>query len=214
VRPGAGSRPPTRQGSSHRDFKPANVIVGDDGRVRVVDFGLARTFDDPDVDDDEAASDPDGLGSITRPGIVVGTPAYMAPEQFGGTPADARADQYGFCVALYEALYGRLPFASDPDKAERGNNVRLVVAAKRTGRVTPPPKDSEVPLALWELIVRGLQPDPAKRFPGMPDVLRELRAISEASTPSPHAAPSRKPASLIALVAVAVLAVVLALWLT
>jgi len=196
-------------GLVHRDFKPANVIVGDDGRVRVVDFGLARTFDDEDAGEDDGTSDPDGLGSITRPGIVVGTPAYMAPEQFGGAPADARADQYGFCVALYEALYGRMPHTAEP---ERGNNMRLLVAAKRTGRVTPPPKDTEVPIALWDVIARGLQPDPAKRFVGMPDLLRELRRISESAEPA--AERSRKPAAFVALVAVAVLAVVFALWLT
>jgi serine/threonine protein kinase len=199
-------------GLVHRDFKPANVIVGDDGRVRVVDFGLARTFDDDDAADDDGTSDDDGLGSITRPGIIVGTPAYMAPEQFGGTPADARADQYGFCVALYEALYGRLPFTADSGR-ERANNMRLLVAAKRTGRLAPPPKDTEVPIALWDVIARGLQPDPAKRFAGMPDLLRELRRISESAEPA--ALRSRKPAAFIVVaVALLLVAVVLASWFT
>ncbi len=192
-------------GLVHRDFKPANVIVGDDGRVRVVDFGLARTFDEhvDDGDLDVPAAD-DGLGGITRPGIMVGTPAYMAPEQFSGAPADARADQYGFCVAFYEALYGRLPFTHD--------GMRALVAAKRAGRVTPPPKDTDVPPALWSIIARGLQADPAKRFAGMPDLLRELRRISEASEGKPVR--TRGPAVVVlALAAVAVLAVVLVLWL-
>jgi serine/threonine protein kinase len=136
----------------------------------------------------------------------------MAPEQFGGAPADARADQYGFCVALYEALYGRLPFKGEPTGRERGNNMRLLVAAKRTGRVIPPPKDTDVPIALWDVVARGLQPDPAKRFAGMPDLLRELRRISENAEPTVQR--SRATATIVALVAVAVLAVALVIWLT
>jgi serine/threonine protein kinase len=190
-------------GLVHRDFKPANVIVGDDGRVRVVDFGLARAFDEA-VDDDGDDDDGHGLGGITRPGIMVGTPAYMAPEQFSGALADARADQYGFCVAFYEALYGRLPFTHD--------GMRALVAAKRAGRVSPPPKDTDVPSALWSVVSRGLQADPTKRFAGMPDLLRELRRISEASeVERPR---SRRPAVVVlAFAAVAVLAAVLVLWL-
>jgi serine/threonine protein kinase len=85
-------------GLVHRDFKPENVLLGRDGRVRVADFGLA-----------EAAPEPGGkLAALPAEwGLVLGTPAYMAPEQLRGIAVDARSDQFSFCVALFEALYGR-----------------------------------------------------------------------------------------------------------
>ncbi len=111
---GQGLAAAHRAGLIHRDFKPDNVFVGDDGRVRVGDFGLVRGWD---ALHDEAAvtqphheSDTPGL-ALTLTGEILGTPAYMAPEQFSGQPADARTDQFAFCVALWEAMYGRRPFA-------------------------------------------------------------------------------------------------------
>jgi len=88
----------------HRDFKPLNVLVGDDGRVRVADFGLARGDEGGDEGALVAAD-----GPHTREGVNPGTPAFMAPEQLAGKPADARSDQYSFCLALSDALAGRLP---------------------------------------------------------------------------------------------------------
>src|SRR5262249_53555141 len=85
-------------GLVHLDFKPANVLVGDDGRVLVTDFGVARTVDD--------ASEP-------RTDRAAGTPAYMAPEQLRGDTVDARADQFSFCVALWRALFGAAPYSAD-----------------------------------------------------------------------------------------------------
>jgi tetratricopeptide (TPR) repeat protein len=159
------------QGLVHRDFKPANVLLGSDGRVRVADFGLARRAvdnredrhlnpveDDPPVSLDE---------SLTPGGTMLGTPAYMAPEQYYGKPVDARADQFSFCVALYEALYGERPFP--------GDNVHARMLAVAQGRIRDPPAGSDVPNRLRRLIVRGLAHDPDKRWPDMDSLLVKRR---------------------------------------
>ncbi len=147
-------------GLVHRDIKPANILVGDDGRVRVGDFGIARAHTDAASPSPVSGHDvsidlsPDG-SSLTAEGMVVGTPAYMAPEQHLGADVGPAADQYALCVALYEALYRRRPFALDP--------LRLL-AAKRRG-VSDPPDSSDVPRWLFAVIARGLQADPAARYP-------------------------------------------------
>jgi len=158
-------------GIVHRDFKPANVLVGDDGRVRVVDFGLARAR--IDVAADAVTGDAAVLGGITQAGVLVGTPAYMAPEQFGGGVGDATADQYSFCVSMFEAIYGVPPFEA--------NDFRPLVTLKRAGRIAERPPGTGVPDDLHAAILRGLSVDPASRFASMPDLLRELRRIGEAS---------------------------------
>jgi serine/threonine protein kinase len=93
-------------GLVHRDFKPANVLVGDDGRVRVVDFGLARV-ESPEHEPEAARLDPVAAelaltGSLTESGTIMGTPAYMAPEQHADEEVDARCDQFSLCATLYE----------------------------------------------------------------------------------------------------------------
>jgi serine/threonine protein kinase len=185
----------------HRDFKPANVLVGDDGRVRVVDFGLARA--QLDVRDDAGAT-PTFLDGVTQAGVLVGTPAYMAPEQFHGAPSDPRADQYAFCTAMYEAFYGELPFVA--------SDVRALCALKKTGKVPDPPHHRgggvAPPRELLAVIRRGLSADPADRFAAMPDVLRELRRIGEQGEQVAAASPSRSSwwiALVLVLVAVVVL---------
>ncbi|MBC8068236.1 MAG: serine/threonine protein kinase, partial [Deltaproteobacteria bacterium] len=173
-------------GFVHRDFKPHNVLIGDDGRVRVTDFGLAmlqaddhETLDERDgpapdatIDDGVVPYDMnDGLESLTQTGMSVGTPAYMAPEQHAGGTIDARTDQYGFCAALYEALYGVRPFI--------GCDASELMRAKRSMRIVGPLSRREVPRWLARAVLRGLSPDANQRFSSM-------RALLVALTPAPR----------------------------
>jgi serine/threonine protein kinase len=149
-------------GIVHRDFKPDNVLVGDDGRVRVTDFGLAATKASTNRTAPRQISDV----NLTTSGSVMGTPAYMAPELFVGGNVDPRTDQFNFCVALYEALYGERPFegATFPELAD---NVC-------EGRIKPPPPATNVSGALRAIVLRGLSVKPGDRFATMDDLIREL----------------------------------------
>ncbi|HEX2657084.1 MAG TPA: tetratricopeptide repeat-containing protein kinase family protein, partial [Polyangia bacterium] len=215
----------------HRDFKPENAMLGRDGQVRVMDFGLARIADKPETADKlETTSRPSGLlrrsnpsvagalttsrpatprtalpvssssgddawsegdtetrnlaepmlpahmtaptaaalnAQLTESGVMMGTPAYMAPEQFAGELADERTDQFNFCVALYEALYGQRPFAGKtlPDLT---NNVMA-------GRVREAPAESRVPGWLRRVLLRGLRVAREERHPSMEALLVALQ---------------------------------------
>ncbi len=161
-------------GLVHRDFKPENVLVGDDGRIRVTDFGLAR----PAAAEDEA---PERLGgglgagpralALTSAGDLIGTPAYMAPEQFLRRPVDARTDQFGFCVALYIALYGGRPFG---DRAGKAETVQSLAGHVTAGHLNPPPPATGVPPWIFGVVSRGLETDQARRFASMNDLLGAL----------------------------------------
>ncbi|MEM9490889.1 MAG: protein kinase, partial [Myxococcota bacterium] len=239
---GAGLAAAHKVGLVHRDFKPANVLVGKDGRVVVTDFGLARTQGempgrpvsrDSDVDRTGAASSDDSVGSgrrgtgadrraasgsaltpeaiqvdpggptalhpraispgvampvtpgglagdlaleatvhaddisLTRTGMVVGTPAYMAPEQHLGHAVDARADQFSFCVALYEGLYSRRPFLGDSFTELRD--------AILCGAPLSLPRRPRLPGPVRHALRRGLRRDAEARFPSMEALLAELR---------------------------------------
>jgi tetratricopeptide (TPR) repeat protein len=173
---GEGLAAAHRAGIVHRDFKPDNVLVGDDGRVRVLDFGLARRDDrvetTPEPHSSGAALDDD----LTRTGAVMGTPAYMSPEQHTGLAVDARTDQFSFCVALYEALLGERPFEGSTPTALAINVIE--------GRLRDPASNHGIPSWLMAAVTRGLATDPADRFASMDELLGAL---------APAPAPRRRP---------------------
>jgi tRNA A-37 threonylcarbamoyl transferase component Bud32 len=160
-------------GVIHRDFKPENVLVGTDGRVRVGDFGLAGapalagapSFDD--MRSNDAALDVGGVeGTLTRTGALLGTPKYMAPEQEHGVVASDAGDQFSFCVALYEALYGQPPF--------EGATFQVYRKHVRDGEIRSAPEGTKVPKWICDEIVRGLAVDPKARHPSMDALLDAL----------------------------------------
>jgi serine/threonine protein kinase/tetratricopeptide (TPR) repeat protein len=155
-------------GVVHRDFKPENVLVGSDGRVRVGDFGIAGVSShEAEVESDVVIGAPPLDVGLTYRGAVIGTPRYMAPEQHLGRPVDARADQYAFCVALYEALHGKPPFSA--------STYRELFDAVTTGAATPP-NNTRVPARVAAIVARGLARDPAARWPSMTALLDALAA--------------------------------------
>jgi eukaryotic-like serine/threonine-protein kinase len=151
----------------HRDFKPDNVLIDRAGRVRVSDFGLARAV----AEEASAASEVgsariSGPIELTRTGATVGTPAYMAPEQHGHRPTDERSDQFSYCVTLWEAVYGERPFP--------GDNALELADAVENGRRRPAPR-RKAPGWLRRALERGLEVDPAARFPSMRALQRAIR---------------------------------------
>jgi tetratricopeptide (TPR) repeat protein len=156
-------------GLLHRDFKPDNVLVGSDGRVRVTDFGLAREVmlertAEPPADD--AAPPPPEAGERTVTGAVVGTLPYLAPERLMGGPADTATDQFAFCVSLWEALLHQRPFA--------GRSVVELAFAMSAGPPRPPSDGPRIPSWLLDAIVRGLSSDAGRRWPSMDALLHAL----------------------------------------
>jgi serine/threonine protein kinase len=184
-------------GLVHRDFKPENVVVGNDGRARITDFGLARAVPRSSQVMAAAAAAQRELAASSSSG----TPAYMAPEQFRGRPADARTDQFSFCVALYRALYGQQPF--DPTWAAEQREGRrtplgsvhfslLVKSLDRTtlinfakevigGNVRPAPAGTDVPGWLEGVVWRGLRTDPEDRYASREVLLSDIEQSLEGS---------------------------------
>ena len=242
VQAGRGLEAAHEAGLVHRDFKPSNVMIGADGRARVLDFGLARGLGESEL----GGSGPDtiaeawtallngtgsgsgsssgsssGTGSSTRPGVgsglssgsglgsgsgsgsgrgvldrsltvrgsLLGTPAYMAPEQYEGERADPRSDQFSYCVAAYECLFGHRPF-----KAETLVELSGKICA---GEWQPVPRDTTIPKAVVAAVLRGLSPERDERWPS----LAQLLAVFEAAL-----APSRARVFVAGAVAVAAVA--------
>ncbi|MEM9456939.1 MAG: serine/threonine-protein kinase [Myxococcota bacterium] len=186
---GRGLEAAHQAGMVHRDFKPDNAMVGTDGRLRVLDFGLVRSLGQPELhdaptdrpissegdapsdllrvhsDDDDTSAQPLGP-SLTAAGSLLGTPAYMAPEQMLGRAAGPAADQFAFCVTAFEGLYGRRPFA--------GRTLHELTASVLEGKVAAIPKSTDVPSRLYDALVRGLAVDPEQRWPTLGALLAVL----------------------------------------
>ena len=174
----------------HRDFKPHNVLRSDVGRILVTDFGLARGLgDDPTGGRARAitipptptsASDvtieatpprkPDSVldSTLTQPGALMGTPAYMAPEQYLGAPPDPRTDQFAFCVTAWQALAGERPF--------RGTSIGELKVQCAAGVADV---DAKLPRAVRAVLARGLSPDPEDRWPSLDALLDALEAAGQ-----------------------------------
>ena len=167
-------------GLIHRDFKPSNAIVDKEGRVRVLDFGVARALhDEPDTtapkavplpsppeDEVRVSHSPAAAAPETAWGTATGTPAYMPPEQWRGTAIDARADQYAFAASLFKAFYGVLPFdAAAPAK---------MIDATSRGAIAPRPAGTRVPMYVHRALVRALSFAAIDRFASMNELLDAL----------------------------------------
>jgi tetratricopeptide (TPR) repeat protein/predicted Ser/Thr protein kinase len=170
------------QGLVHRDFKPDNVMIRHDGRVLVMDFGLARgeageagtpMTEPPDGELPDVTELGSTLSSsrnqlsvdLTRTGALLGTPAYMAPEQFRGLETDAKTDQFAFCVTAWEALTGARPFA--------GANVAALALSVTTGSIAAAPPG--LPSWIRKHLERGMATDPGERWPSLDELLAALR---------------------------------------
>ncbi|MCX4243781.1 serine/threonine-protein kinase [Paraliomyxa miuraensis] len=192
IKAGRGLAAAHAVGLVHRDIKPSNILVGRDGRVCVADFGIAtatgqvaevdaveaRPRDDVALANETAEVRSASLALVsssvqveradgfTEAGTVVGTPAYMAPEQHLGQPVDARSDQFAFCVALHRVLYEQAPFA--------GEDLEELRASVLAGKVEPAPAVSIVPAAVRRVLLRGMAVAPERRWPSMTALLDAL----------------------------------------
>jgi len=184
---GRGLAATHRAGLVHRDFKPANIVVGNDGRARVIDFGLATEgmpVESLTLDADDEREDD------TLVGETAGTLAYMAPEQHLHGPITAAADQFAFCVSLYEALFGERPYRGD-DRAD--------FALAKLGGPPSMPRHLGVSRRWRKALARGLDPDPRRRFRSMDALLAALGPAHASVRPDPFLSLMTAAAAVVAL---------------
>ncbi|MEM6295475.1 MAG: serine/threonine-protein kinase, partial [Myxococcota bacterium] len=165
------------EGLVHRDFKPHNAVVGTDGRVRVLDFGLAAKQGEKDITAVHSTIMPKAKDAaldtpLTETGTVMGTPAYMPPEQFMSGTVDARSDQFSFCVALWEGLYGVRPF--------EGKSATELFTKIAQGKIAAPGR-TEVPTAIRDALLRGLKSEADERWPDLRTLLATLEDTAGAA---------------------------------
>ena len=149
-----------RNGLVHRDVKPANILVSDEGSVKVVDFGIAKLAQGEDRSGED----------LTQAGAILGTAKYLSPEQVEGDAVDARSDIYSLGVVLYEMVCGRPPYTGANDLATALQHVRATAAKPRSIR-------PGIPRSLEDVVLRAMARDPQDRFERADDMARALRAI-------------------------------------
>jgi serine/threonine protein kinase/tetratricopeptide (TPR) repeat protein len=159
-----------KQGVTHRDLKPGNVMIDKDGQAKVMDFGIARSLHG---------------GGITAEGGIIGTPEYMSPEQVEGKPADGRADIYALGIILFEMVTGRVPFEGE---------TAFSIANKHKSELPPVPKKiaPQIPDGLSRLILRCLEKDRAKRYQTTEELIADLAMVEDALPTAERIASKRK----------------------
>ncbi len=163
-----------RAGLVHRDVKPSNILLCDDGRVKIADFGIAKADDQTE---------------LTRDGSLVGTATYLAPEQLTGSEVDGRADLYSLGLVMYECLTGRSAFAGD-------NGAAVALARLHTDPIDPRRIRSDIPVGLAAAVMRAIERDPDDRFSSAADFRAGLLHIDHSlDVPSPGPPPPSVPAA-------------------